>query len=429
MSTTAAAGLVAAAAEQIEAARGWIGQPEMRKLPEVQAILGAPDPLRRECIVEAARLMAREWHPRLQDVLAMAARKKLDLPAPDGAALIAAVRDTAAGEHPRFAARLLGAMIGRLEAAAATWDPDDREALGPLVEDVASAIDDHALATRLRRIVPGAEDTLAAIATIDDPGRRLRAALAASDEEAAALAELVELGASLPAGGKPSARWTASADALRGRLADPAALAAALIAALLEAGDTEVTHDRGERDAYTTTHFFHYQGGNEGIALGIVRFAARLGDDGLLEPLRRLALKSVTFIGGEYGSPRSLKLANASALAIAEIGTPGAITELLALERGTRHGSLLKEIRKAVDALAAAQGLGRDELLERAVERHGLGPDGTRDVALSTGAARIVVDARRVALHYVGADGRERASFPRPSRRPTRKRSPRSDPS
>ena len=411
MSTTEAAGLVAAATEQIEAERGWMGQPEIRRLPEVQAILAAPDPLRRACAVEAAQLMAREFHPQLQFVLAMALRKKLDLPAADGAALIAAVRDTAAGEHPRSAGRLLLAMIGRLEAAAATWDPDDREALGPLVEDVASALDDHALATRLRRAVVGGDDALEAIATIDDSGRRLRAALAASDEEPAAIGAFVALAAALPASGKPSARWVAEADALRDRLAGPVELAATLMGALLEADDTEVTYDRGA-DEYTMTHFFHYQGGNEGIALGIVRFAARLGDDGLLEPLRRVALKSVTVIGGEYGSPRSLKLANACALAIAEIGTPGAITELLALERGTRHGTLLKEIRKAVDALAAAQGLGRDELLERAVERHGLGPDGTRDVALSTGAARIVVDARRAALRYVDADGRERASLP-----------------
>jgi hypothetical protein len=410
MSAAEAVALVAAAAARIEAGRGWIGQPEIRGLPEVQAILSAPDELRRACAVEAAQLMAREWHPRLQYVLSMALRKKLDLPAPDGAAMIAAVRDTATGEHPHFGKRLLGAMIGRLETAATSWDPADRAAFAPLIEETVAGIDDHLLVTRLRGIVPGVEDPLAAIATIDDPGRRLRAALEASDEAAAA--DLLALAEALPASGKPSARWATEADALRGRLADPCGLTGALIAALLAADDTEVLHDRDGREPYTTTHFFHSQGANEGIALGIVRFAARLGDPALLEPLRRLALKSVTVVGGEYGNPRSLKLANASALAMAEIGTPGAITELLALERGTRHGTLLKEIRKAIEALASAQGLTRDELLERAVERHDLAPDGTRDVPLSAGAARIAVDARRATLRYVDPGGRERVSFP-----------------
>ena len=77
-----------------------------------------------------------------------------------------------------------------------------------------------------------------------------------------------------------------------------------------------------------------------------------------------------------------------------------------------RHGTLLREIRKAIDALAAAQGVTRGQLLERAVERHGLGDDGVREVALSRGAARIEVEGTKVALAYVDEGGRTKKSVP-----------------
>jgi hypothetical protein len=54
---------------------------------------------------------------------------------------------------------------------------------------------------------------------------------------------------------------------------------------------------------------------------------------------------------------------------------------------------LLRQVRKSVDALAAAQGLTRDELLEMAVEDHGLSPEGTRRVALSGGWLAVIVAA------------------------------------
>lgn len=94
----------------------------------------------------------------------------------------------------------------------------------------------------------------------------------------------------------------------------------------------------------------------------------------LSEGLRRLALKAIT---GPGGTPRSIRLANHAVQAIADAALPASITELLKAERGTGHGTLLRQIRRSIDALAAAQGLTRDELLERAVEDHGLGPDGT----------------------------------------------------
>ena len=113
-----------------------------------------------------------------------------------------------------------------------------------------------------------------------------------------------------------------------------------------------------------------------------------VADPALLPRLRRLASKSATVIGERYYSyPRSLRLANMSAESIGDAGASALITELLTLERSIRHGTLLKQIRKAIETLAAAQGVTRGELLERAVEDHGLGPDGTRRIPLSRGSA------------------------------------------
>ncbi|HEV2777106.1 MAG TPA: DUF4132 domain-containing protein, partial [Solirubrobacteraceae bacterium] len=223
------------------------------------------------------------------------------------------------------------------------------------------------------------------------------------------LRELLELLTSLPATGKPSKQWLSRAAAVRGRLADHVAVAAELIDALLKASDGEQTHTYNGQ-TYTTTHFV--DAANEGLAVAAVKFAACVGDHDLLPRLRSLAVKCVTVIGGQFGSPRSLKVANASAHAIADISAPGSITELLALERTVRHGTLLKQIRKAIDALADAQGVTRDDLLERAVEDHELEAGGRRDVALSVGTARVEVDARSVALTYVSENGTARKSFP-----------------
>ena len=54
----------------------------------------------------------------------------------------------------------------------------------------------------------------------------------------------------------------------------------------------------------------------------------------------------------------------------------------------------------------------REELLERAVERHDLAEDGTRDVPLIAGTARIVVTGATVALTYIDPDGKPRKSVP-----------------
>ena len=394
----------------------WLGQPELRKLPEVQAILEADDDTRRACVLELSAAIAATargyygWN--VCTLLALAAARKLPLRFDDVRTLLEHVRAAGADQgEPYQASEILNAVIKRIESAAAEWSPEEVAELALPIDAATAAIEDQVLAARLWALVSEGEPAFERITDTDDVGPRVRAVLERSTEDRDALAQLVEVATSLPASGKPSKKWFGAADAALAKLRDPARLLSDLLDALLEAADVELTHTHHD-ETYTTTHFFHYQGANENLALAFTRLAAALEDPGLLPRLRRLALKSVTVIGGEYGNPRSLKLANAAAQAIADVAAPNSITELLSLERAVRHGTLLKAIRKAIDALAEAQGITRDELLERAVETHDLAPDGTRDVPLSRGSARVAVDARSAALGYVDEDGTPRKSFP-----------------
>lgn len=239
----------------------------------------------------------------------------------------------------------------------------------------------------LRMIMPG-----------DPVGRDLIVYFAGIDDDPEEVTYLMEVFAALPASGKPSARWLKAVAASREDLRDPAALLVGLLQTIVTAGDASDYRYVGEQ--------------NEEFIRGAVRYAGTLGDATVLEPLGRVARHMVKVIGGQYGSPRSLKLANSAVAALADLALPGSITELQSLQRTIRHGTLLKQITKAIDALAAAQGITTEQLLEQAVERHELGADGTRDVPLSRGNARITVTARAAALSFVDENGKEKKSFP-----------------
>lgn len=410
------ASLVREAMERIERDQRLLGEPQMRRLPEVQAILNARDEIRRGCIHElvAVAAVGEDLSSyRARAILSMATRKKLVLTAADTESILNVVAETAAagGGGPWLAAQILKAALKRVEATADAWSDDERSELLPLIETVAAALEDESLGGRLRQLAAtGRALHLDLITSNDDFGPRVKDVLQRSAEADETLRSVLDLLAGLPASGRPSKKWIAAADELVGELQDPVELVDGMIDALLEAGDIEVAHT-WNNESYTTAHFFHHQSKNEELAVAAVKFAARLSGPALLPKLRKLAAKSVTVIGGAYGNPRSLKLANAAALAIADIAAPGSVTELLALERSVRHGTLLKQIRQAIDTLAAAQGVTRDELLERAVESHDLQSDGTREVMLSRGRARIEVDARGAKLSYVDV-GSARRSFP-----------------
>lgn len=411
-----AASLVDRALARATDPASWDGA-GLRQLAEVKAILSAPDDVRRACVIELGRATVAlgTRSPLAQRILKLAAGKRLAFAAGEVEALLAPLVRDSTWSQPRTelrvwqASSVLSIVIDRILDSAATWSQADRARLAPLLGAVADSGLGERNATLLRALAAGAAIRFDPIAPGDDFGPRARAVLAAAGEDGRVLGELVELLLGLPASGRPSQRWATAADAVRARMRDPGALVGALLDALLAAGDTERTWQAGDQ---TLTRVY-FVDANEPFAVAIAVFAGRAGDAGLLTRLRRLAIKSVTIVGGQFGAPRSLKLANACARAMAEIAAPSSITELLALERAVRHGTLRKTIRLAIDELAAARSMTRQELLELAVETHDLDADGQLDVALGEATARIVTDGATATLVYVDEHGRSRMSVPR----------------
>ena len=398
-----AAALVTAAVEKIE--KRWSSDAEMRKLREVRAIVEAPDELRRECVLEAARRTDTHASARLLSVIT---RKRVELTAEDIESLLSPLQDRIPDQERWQRVVRISTLSRHIEYSYPRLDDETRARLRPLLEQALADTQYNAsAANRFRKLLGGEEELpYSAIDDGDDIGPRLRALFETSEESEDARAAALGLLAAYPVSGRPGKKWVAEAERVRAAPRAAVGFVAGVLDAALEAADTEIVYS----EAHTGTSYI--SDANESLLCGAAAFAGIVADPAHLERLRRLAVKSVTVIGGQYGFPRSLKLANACAKAIADIGAPASLTELLALERSIRHGTMLKEIRKAIDALAEAQGMTRDELLERGVESHGLDPDGTRRVPLSRGAALIEVDGRAASLVYLDEDGKRRKTVP-----------------
>jgi len=401
-----ATALVTAALKRLKES-SWMAQRELRELPEVRAILASPDELRRECILDVAG--RKDGYDRVR-LLSVIARKRVELTGADVEALLAPARAKMEQREVWLRSQTILALNRQIEHAYSGLNDDGKARLKPLLERVASEADHPSTANRIRKLIgTGDQIPYELIDDGDDVGPRLRALIETSQESDEARAAVLDLLTTFPASGRPAKKWYAEAERVRGLLEQAAALTGGLLDAALDAADSEEEHSYN-RERYTVTRYA--TAGNESLLCGAATFAGVVADPVLLPQLRRLAVKCVAVIGGQFGSPRSLRLANASAQAIADVGAPSSITELLALERSIRHGTLLKQIRKAIGTLAAVQGMTRDELLERSVEDHGLDPDGTRRVPLSSGSALIEVDGRSASLVYFDQEGRRRKSVP-----------------
>jgi hypothetical protein len=401
-----ATALVTAALQRLKES-SWMAERELRELPEVRAILASPDELRRQCILDVA---GRKDGYECVRLLSVIARKRVELTGADVEALLAPARTKMEQREKWLRSQTILCLNRQIEHAYSGLNDDGKARLKPLLERVASEVDHPSTATRIRKLIgTGDQIPYELIDDGDDIGPRLRVLVETSQESDEARAALLDLLTAFPAGGRPATKWRAEAERVRGLLAQPAALTGGLLDAALDAADSEEEHTY-TRQRYTVTRYATH--GNESLLCGAATFAGVVADPVLLPRLRRLAAKCVAVVGGQFGSPRSLRLANASAQAIADVGASASITELLALERSIRHGTLLKQIRKAIATLAAAQGMTREELLERAVEDHGLDPDGTRRVPLSAGSALIEIDGRSAWLVYLDREARRRRFVP-----------------
>ena len=401
------AAVMVGAIMQVLKKRGW-GQDEIRALPEVQAILTSPDALRRACILQAAATEAYEWQA--TQLLAIIARRRAWLNLEDIEMVLRGLdlRD------PNWANSRMNALIGQVEATWAGLHPRGRDQLREQLTRIAAHIPSGASSARLRKLTDTSVNNPYRLIPVDDfVCRALLAAIAGCPEEASAKAVVIELITSFPWNGKPTRAWLARAAAARDALEGPVTLAASLVDAVTDPYSAEGVDSRDAVHDGVGAENGYLHWNNQAIAGAVPVFAGQVagaaeGGAALLPHLRRLALKSIA-------GPRSIRLANASVKAIADAGLPASVTELQRVERGTRHGTLLKQARTAIDKLAAAQGLGRDELLERAVEDHGLSPDGTRAIPLADGwTAVLTAGSRGADIGYRDLDGKARNSLPAP---------------
>ena len=383
-------------------------------LPEIQVILNAPDDLRRRCIVLAARhpLLATSYE--LQVLLTFIARKRVRMSLEEIESVLPAPQNGLPGMGRwGFGGGLVSCLIGQIAATWAALDDDGKARLSPRLDWIAAQASTPArTATRLRQLtIAAADGGPVPYHLIDDAspvGQELVAVLTASPEPDPAKSRLIRLLAAYPNDGKPGSNWREGAgpvvEAPRAPVVIGALLDAALSARERQPGASQVA------GASFLTSFVTSK--NQSFLCGLTVIAGQVAaaEPRLLVQLRRLALKAIT---GPGGYPRSMRLAGHAVQAITDAALPASITELLKAERGTRHGTLLRQIRTSIDALASVQGLTRGELLERAVEDHDLGPDGTsRRPLAGSWLAVLQVGPCTATLGYRGPDGKPRKSLP-----------------
>ncbi|MGL5811682.1 MAG: DUF4132 domain-containing protein, partial [Nocardioides sp.] len=363
---------------------------DLRQLPEAQDVLNTTGATRLACVREVIR--RREGVLGSSDLLAMLANWGLD---PETDDIVDVLNPLQQAATPA-AERVVTAMRRHIEDRYRYGGPD-RGRLEPLLLGAAAHHSDLSVAAGLYTLV--GEDAQA-----DELHARIQAAeeerAAAEDRRTLQLfrtvfevaSEPADFGVelrSLLASRGPATRlpktWRAEAERLWGGFARPGVVVGALL-------------DAAESDLDTFAEWLR----------GVVTLAGMFGDAQAPPKLRRLAVKGFE----QDWAGQGLSIANAGVAAIARIGGLAAITELLALERSMRHGTVLNAVRRAIERLAADRGLTRDELLELAVEDHGLDRGGRRVVPLSRGHAEVVTDGRTVVVAYVDDKGVRRKGFP-----------------
>jgi hypothetical protein len=400
------------------ARRKW-ADGDVRALSEVKLISEATGLVRRECVLALAwSFLNTEWVPREhpwsnQVVLAVVARKSAPLTATDLEELVAAA-ETMRREHPGSVTPSM--MIERLTPQFRSLYQQsgrvEQERVAGVIERAAKLVHYSKDTRRLTEIIGRTEgrDTWAAIDDADDVGPQLRSALEGTGESVELLGELMGVLTAYPATGRPSKKWAFEAGQLSSRLADPSRVAGAILTGLLAAKDTQVERTR-RGEIYTRVWFV--QDRNEGLAVAAIAFISAQGSDAHSAELGRLAVKA---LGRPAGWERSLRLANACVRALRAAGSQAAVRELVALQRSTTHGGVLRDVAAAIEAIAAESGQTPIQLLEATVEAHGLDADRSTALPVAGGSAVLKVEDLTTRVFFVGDDGRRRASFPAATR-------------
>ncbi|MFI6943649.1 DUF4132 domain-containing protein [Streptomyces sp. NPDC050418] len=203
---------------------------------------------------------------------------------------------------------------------------------------------------------------------------------------------------------RPTQKWRRACQDLVER-ADARDLVADVLRELAE-GDTLCTRTHGEHsEAIGGAYHYHYVAHqNDGdLARGAV-WAVALADGPAAVP--HLVALALRVSGTERGIVEDLKLAGAAINALGETGDQTSLEALWRLRTRIRHRALRKQLDTALTTAAGKLGITPEQLVERSVPDHGLGPDGAVERELGEHTLRIAIEhGTTVRLTIVRPDG------------------------
>jgi hypothetical protein len=379
--------------------RTWHSETEIWPHPQAKSLMATSGPLRLACVLEVIR--RRESLPYVFVLLEGLLRQELVLSAADLAATLNFLCAEPASNDMSYIARDL---IPHVERSYRKLEGNEQARIKPLARALARANVGWEFEDQLQTLglEPG-EVPFALLDGLSSLREPIREVFETCGEPATTRSELLILLMKWPHKPRPSKTWQHKAEGVYRLLKEPESVALALLNATLR-GITDLSRALSDQPDLSERKL-------ESLLRAVVATTELINDDAATKTLRLLAIKCLAISKScdcEFGLP----IANSCVTAITKAGGPSAITELLALERSVRHGTVLRQVRKAIEQLAAERGLTRDELLELAVEDHGLDRNGTRQIPLSRGSAVLSTDGRSVGLIWRDDKGVDRKTFP-----------------
>jgi hypothetical protein len=267
-------------------------------------------------------------------------------------------------------------------ADAATLAPEIRRALTRIESDEGRAGDRARQRAKLRALLPAGAGEVSRVDT-----RPIRAGdgwsrfaidrLAAVDEHADRVTQLLDHVAAATSGPRPTKVWERRARELTAGLPGIEALVRDLLEGL-------VTCEPAIMSRFGPRVRVRVDPDNAVLVRGLLWVAGLLDVDWLVP-----VVSAIPAVRGMVGDD---KVVNAAFATLGRSGGADAIAALIQLKRATRDRGWLKQIARALDEAAAAAGLTRSEMLERAVPDGGLGPDGVRRADVGDAVAIISLE-------------------------------------
>jgi hypothetical protein len=210
---------------------------------------------------------------------------------------------------------------------------------------------------------------------------------------------------------KPSDRWLKTTATLL--TPEATALVREILTLVVTHREKRIDHRADNGYEWTTTVFLH-----ERTAVpvrGMVWTCALIDEPWVVPLLGDVALTCGTGIGGSGANSRSEMLANAAVNILARLGGLDTVAPLARLQAKVRKKTVLNNVARTLDTVAAAAGLSREQLLDRTVPDFGLGPDGVREERIADYRVRLCADGP--ALRFVNAAGKTVKTAPQAIRK------------